>query len=195
MGDDSAMNPELHSERLALVPFASTELDLCLEMFTDPEVTAYVGGPMSKAAIKNEMPNWTKRGADGWIGIWCITDRRTGEKYGSVALLPMPIEEDDTDFSLVIPGKIPGSDFEIGYFLKRSAWGRGYATEACRRLLDFVFQDSPLNEVVATFEKENAASRNVLMKSGFIDHGTMRSYGEEGPIFRITRSDWSSSQR
>lgn len=192
MSDDSAMNLVLHSERLALNPFASTELDLCLEMFTDPEVTKYVGGPMTHAAIKDCLPNWTKRGGDGCIGIWCISDRRNGEKYGSVALLPMPIDEDDTDFSLVIPGKIPGGDIEIGYFLKRSAWGRGYATEACGRLLDFVFQDSPLKEVVATFEKENTASRNVLIKAGFVDHGTMRSYGEEGPIFRIARDDWST---
>jgi ribosomal-protein-alanine N-acetyltransferase len=133
MGDDSAMNLELRSERLALTPFAPTDLDLCLEMFTDPEVVEYVGGPMTKAAIGNEMSNWTKRGGDGCIGIWCISDRGTGEKYGSVALLPMPIEEDDTDFSLVTPGKMPEGDVEIGYFFKRSAWGRGYAIERSGR--------------------------------------------------------------
>ena len=115
MGDDSAMNLELHSERLALTPVAPTDLDLCLEMFTDPEVAEYVGGPMTKAAISNEMSNWTKRGGDGCIGIWCISDLGNGEKYGSAALLPMPVEEDDTDFSLVTPGKMPEGDVEIGY--------------------------------------------------------------------------------
>lgn len=195
MGDDSAMNLELHSERLALTPFALTDLDLCLEMFTDPEVAEYVGGPKTKATINNKMSNWTKRGGDGCIGIWCISDRGTGEKYGSAALLPMPVEEDDTDFSLVTPGKMPEGDVEIGYFLRRSAWGRGYATEASRRLLDFVFQETPLIEVVATINKENKASRNVLIKAGFVDHGTMRSYGEDGPIYRITRDEWSKLQR
>jgi ribosomal-protein-alanine N-acetyltransferase len=183
------MNLKLLSERLVLTPFAPADLDLCLEMFTDPKVLKYVGGPMTTTAIGNEMRNWTKRGAGGCIGIWCISDRETGEKYGSVALLPMPIEEDNTDFSLVAPGKMPACDIEIGYFLKRSAWSRGYATEAARRLLDFVFQETPLQEVVATINKDNAASRHVLMKVGFVDHGTMRSYGEDGPIFRITRSE------
>jgi RimJ/RimL family protein N-acetyltransferase len=191
LDDDSTISLELRSERLALTPFAPTDLDLCLEMFTNPEVVAYAGKPMSEAAISGEMSNWTKRGGNGCIGIWCISDRETGEKYGSAALLPMPIEEDDTDYSLVIPGKMPEGDVEIGYFLKRSAWGRGYATEACRRLLDFAFQETPLKEVVATLDKENTASINVLEKAGFVDHGTMRCYGEDGPNYRMARDEWS----
>jgi RimJ/RimL family protein N-acetyltransferase len=194
MGDHSAMILELHTERLTLTPLVLTDFDLCFEMFTDPEVVEYGGGLMTKATIRKKMSDWIKRGGEGYIGIWCISDRRTGRKYGTVALLPMPIEENHNDFSLVTPGKIPGGDIEIGYFLKRSTWGRGYATEASRRLLDFVFQETPLKEVVATIDKDNAASRNVLKKLGFVDHGTMRCYGEDGPIYRITRDEWSKLQ-
>jgi ribosomal-protein-alanine N-acetyltransferase len=182
------MKLELLSERLVLSPFSPTDLDLALEMFTDSAVTEHVGGPMGEAEIRKQMPNWTKRGGNGCIGIWCIADRETHEKYGSAALLPMPIDEDDTNFDLVVSGEMPNGDVEVGYFLKRSVWGNGYATEACRRLIQFALQESALLEVVATFDEENASSRNVLKKVGFIDHGTMRSYGEDGPIYRI-RSD------
>ena len=184
------MNLELYSERLVLTPFATTDLDISLEMFTDPEVTRYAGRCMTKAAICKQLPNWTRRGGDGCIGIWCVSDRRTGEKYGTAALLPMPIEEKDTDFSLVAPGKIPDGDIEIGYYLKRSAWGRGYATEASRRLLEFVFEETGLRELVATFDQENAASRHVLEKIGFINRGTGRCYGKENPFYRITRAEF-----
>lgn len=180
----------LYTKRLALIPFSHLDLDICLEMFTDPQVLRRAEGVMSPAEIEAEMANWTRRGADGWIGIWCITDRETGEKYGSVALLPMPIDLDDTDFSRVAPGQIPDSPFEIGYFLKRPAWGHGYATEAAKRLLEFLFLETPLEEVVATFNPDNTASRNVLLKAGFKDCGTMRSYGEDGPIFRARRAAW-----
>ena len=178
------------SDRIELNPLASSDFDLILEMFSDPEVVKYAGNVLTAEEIRTKMSSWTKRGGDGYIGIWCISDRETGESFGTVALLPMPVDEDDTDFSLVIPGKMPGGDVEIGYFLKRSAWGLGYATEACKRLLKFVFWKTPLEEVVATFEEENTSSRNVLEKVGFIDHGTMRSYGETGPNFRITRDEW-----
>jgi ribosomal-protein-alanine N-acetyltransferase len=191
LNDHRVMNLELTSERLLLKPFQSDDLDICLEMFTDPDVVKYADGLMSESTIRAQMSNWTKRGGNGCIGIWCITDQLSGEKYGSVALLPIPIDEDDTDFDLVVPGTMPDGDIEIGYFFRRSAWGRGFATEACRRVLHFAFDETTLDEVVATFEEENTASRNVLEKAGFKNHGSRRCYGEDGPDYRISRDAWS----
>ena len=131
---------------------------------------------------------------NGCLGIWCIKVRASEEKIGSVALLPMPIEEKDTDYSLVVPGTMPDGDIEVGYFIKRSAWGKGFATEACRRIVQFAFDESPLTEIVATFDKGNAASRNVLEKVGFVNHGIRRCYGDEGVDYRITREDWLALQ-
>jgi ribosomal-protein-alanine N-acetyltransferase len=145
---------------------------------------------LSEDTICKEMSDWIKRGGNGCTGIWCIPDRETGEKYGSAMLLPMPVEEDDTDYSLVVPGQMPDCDIEIGFYLKRSAWGHGFATEVCRRLLQFAFGDTPLNEVVASFDVENVASKKVLEKAVLIDRGTMRCCGEDGPGYRITRDEW-----
>ena len=186
------MNLELNTERLALKPLAAADIDLCVDLFTDPVVVKYAGEEtMGEAEIGKEMSVWTKRGGNGCIGIWCIRDRETGEKCGTVALLPIPIEEDDTDFSLVVAGEMPRGDIEVGYFIKPAAWGRGYATEACRRIIQYAFEETPLNEVVATFEEENVASKHVLVKAGFSDHGTRRCYGEEGIDYRITRDEWA----
>jgi len=137
------------------------------------------------------MSDWLKRGG-GCIGIWCIADRNTGEKYGTIFLLPMPIDEEDTNYRLILPNSLPDADIEIGFAFKCSAWGKGYATESCKRLLDFAFEESPIEEVVASFYEENSASKNVLKKSGFIDRGRMRCYGEDSPCFRITQAEWNS---
>ncbi len=189
------MELQLFTERLRLTPFADDDLDIATKNFTDPEVVKYAGGVLTAVQIRQEMPNWTKRGGNGGIGIWCIADRMTSEKLGSVALLPMPIDEDDTDYSLVVLGQMPDADIEIGYFLKRSAWGQGYATEVCKRLLHFAFEDVSLNEVVATFDDANVASKNVLEKSGLLDRGRKWCYGEDSPIYRITRDEWKALQR
>ena len=129
------------------------------------------------------------------LSVWCISDRGSGEKLGTAALLPIPIEEDDTDFDLVVPGRMPDGDVEIGYFLKQSTWGRGYATEAASRVIQMAFEDSPLTEVVATFEDGNASSQHVLEKVGFVDRGMRRCYGEDGPDFRITRAEWLAAHQ
>ena len=186
----SLMNPVLHTERLTLIPYRDSDLDIAIETFTDPEVRRYAGGAMSEEAIRAEMPNWTRRGGNGCIGVWCVTDRITGEKLGSGALLPMPVDDHITDYSLVVPGRMPDADVEVGYFLKPSAWGKGLATEVCRRLLQFAFEESPLTAIVATHDPGNTASRNVLLKAGFDDVSPRRSYGVDGLFYRITREDW-----
>ena len=184
----------LHSTRLTLTPFAAADIGLAIELFTDPDVLKFAGGTIGEDRIRTSMPDWVRRGDNGCIGIWCISDRGSGEKIGTAALLPMPIDDDDTDFSLVVPGRMPDADIEIGYFLKRSAWGKGYATEACRRMLRMAFEETSLQEVVATFETGNIASRNVLKKAGFTDCGTRWCYGEDGPDYRITRNEWRAMQ-
>ena len=189
------MELELFTERLRISPFADDDLDLALEMWTDPEVVKYICDVMTEEEIRQDMSNVTKRGGNGGIGLWCIADRRTGEKLGDSYLLPMPIDKDDIDFSLVVMGQMPDADIEIGYFLKRSAWGRGYATEVCKRLLQFAFQEVSLNEVVASIDENNVASKKVLEKSGMRDRGRTRCYGKDSPIYRITRDEWNELQQ
>jgi RimJ/RimL family protein N-acetyltransferase len=107
----------------------------------------------------------------------------------------MPIEEHDTDFERLLPGQMPDNDIEVGLFLKPSAWGKGYATEACEALLQVAFRELSLDEVVATHDPLNTASREVLLKAGFKDLGTRRCYGETSPDLRVAREQWLTSRR
>ena len=106
----------------------------------------------------------------------------------------MPIEEDDTNYDLLVAGKIPPGDIEIGYALKRSAWGMGYATEACKRLVRLAFEETPLDELLASFYEENTASIRVLEKAGFTDRGRIFCYGEDSPCYGIRRTEWLQQQ-
>ncbi len=186
------MNLELLSDRLRLTPLELTDLDLSIALWTDPEVVRYICEAMTEREVAEEMADAVRRGSDGEIGIWCVADRITGEKLGSTYLLPMPIEEDDIDYKLIVMGQMPDADIEVGYFLKRSAWGRGYATEICARMLRFTFQETSLKEVVASVNAENVASKNVLEKAGFHYAGRARCWGENSPIYKITRDEWTA---
>ena len=186
------MSLKLISERLILSPLSMDDIDLSLEMFTDPEVVEYIGGVMSEDEIRDGMATWTRRGGDGCIGIWCISDRLTQEKYGDCYLLPLPIDDEDTDWDLVRPEVMPYGEIEVGYFLKRSCWGKGIATEVCRRLLKFAFEETSLVELVATLDDKNHQSRKVLEKSGFLYKGRIWAYAEDSPAYRIDRQQWLS---
>ena len=89
---------------------------------------------------------------------------------------------------------MPDREVEIGYFLKRTAWGNDYATEATDRILRFAFEGSPLEEVVAVTDPENRGSRKEFEKIGFLSTGIRRTYGEYLPGFQITRESWLGRQ-
>jgi RimJ/RimL family protein N-acetyltransferase len=190
----SGVNLELETDRLFLRPLVENDWDMALETFTDPEVMKFVADVSSEETLAKEMKNYIRRGAGGRIGVWCVIQRETGEKLGTLALLPLPIEEDDTDWSLLEDDRYPDADIEVGYILKRSAWGNGYATEACCRLVQFAFEETELDEVVAVTDPRNAVSQKVLRKCGLRDEGLRRSYADECSAFRISRQQWLELQ-
>ncbi len=186
----------LETERLLLRPVEERDLDVAIEMFTDPDVMQFLGGEtMSIAEVREEMPTYTKRCAVGAIGIWCIEDRSSQEKLGSVFLLPLPIEKDDTDWDLVVGDQLPNAEIEIGYSLRKSVWGKGVATEAGKRLLQFAFDETALEEIVAVIDEGNLASQRVLEKIGLVSVGQRYAYDAECPGFAITRPQWLERNR
>lgn len=180
----------LETERLVLRPLGLEDLDLTKVLFTDPDVMRFVGGVVAEAKLPAGIEKAVKRGAGGRLGVWCITDRHSGEKLGRSILLPLPIETSERDWSLVRADAYPDAEIEVGYILGRNAWGRGIATETCRRLLQFGFEMTDLDEIVAVTDPDNLASQNVLTKCGLRREGTRRAYGEDLAGFRVAREEF-----
>ena len=55
---------------------------------------------------------------------------------------------------------------DIGWGLKRSTWGRGYATEGAKRCLEFAFNELALNTIISVCTIQNRKSENVMRKIG-----------------------------
>ena len=78
--------------------------------------------------------------------------------------------------------------WEIGYHIAKQHTGRGYATEAVRAFLPVMAETIGIREVLGICLGENAASKHVLLKCGFIPafEGTGEYQGEQREIFRST---------
>ena len=77
-------------------------------------------------------------------------------------------------------GYVPGSDVErfsaeVGYWLGEPYWGRGIATEALMLVAGRMFADENLLRVFALPFADNAGSRRVLEKAGYVCEGIMRA--------------------
>ena len=121
------MSLVFESERLVFRPLVDGDLDLLIEQWTDSDVARFVGGRIyTEQELARDMPKVTRRCAGGCIGNWCLVEKSTGGKIGTINLLPMPVDLADTDWELVDGDALPEGDIELGYILKKSAWGNGY---------------------------------------------------------------------
>jgi len=87
---------------------------------------------------------------------------------------------------------------EIGYWLGVEHWGRGFATEAARAVIDYFFEEFDREHLLAGARIANPASRNILEKCGFqwtgVELHRFEALGCSSPVdrFRLSRSVWSS---
>ena len=63
---------------------------------------------------------------------------------------------------------------ELGYFIDPEAWGQGYGTEACRRVVHHAFTELGLNRLFGRCLVRNPASRRVLEKAGLAFEGRFK---------------------
>jgi RimJ/RimL family protein N-acetyltransferase len=87
---------------------------------------------------------------------------------------------------------------ELGYWLGVAHWGRGFATEAARAVIDHAFDDLDCEALQSGARVSNPASRRVLEKCGFQWTGVqlcrIRAINSAAPIdrFRLDRGLWAS---
>ncbi len=87
---------------------------------------------------------------------------------------------------------------ELGYCFGVEHWGKGYATEAARAVIDYAFEEFAIDQLLAGARVLNPASRHVLEKCGFqwtgVELHRFLALGSSTPVdrFKLDRGVWSS---
>jgi RimJ/RimL family protein N-acetyltransferase len=198
------VEPELVTERLALRRFTAADAGNLLALDGDPEVMRYLESRVkTREQIEAEvLPLFLGRHQRyPGFGRWAADARDGGDFVGWFGLRPVqPIEGAIIDWPDAPPG---GGVAEIGYRLRRSAWGRGYATEGARALVRRAFTELGVREVVATTMTVNTRSRAVMEKAGLRYARTVHltwaeplDGTEQGDVeYRLSREDWIARAR
>ncbi len=174
------MLPDLDTARLHLRPWRLDDLEFCVAMNMDPDVGRYLfphGAPVE--AEQREM--WRHKITSGWPepgGIWAVEWAGEGKMLGWCGLFP-----------LEATGLI-----EIGYRYITAAWGKGVATEAAARVLDYGFREFAFDPIVAVTHPENSGSQQVLGKIGLQSGGLQFHYGLDLCFFSLSRDDYLTSR-
>jgi RimJ/RimL family protein N-acetyltransferase len=144
----------LETERLVLRRFTESDVDRLVELDSDPAVMRFLTGgrPTSRAVVRDEvLPKILGYYEDhDGLGYWAAEEKSTGNFIGWFALEPT---------------KGP-DNVELGYRLRRAAWGRGYATEGATALVHKAFTELGVQRVYAETMAVNTASRRVMTRAG-----------------------------
>jgi len=181
----------LHTQRLTLRPFAAADLVSLVALDSDPAVMRFLtnGEPTPRDVIANKtLPSFmAPRGAfQPWV--WAIEQDGAFLGWASLRLL----------------GNESGwaNEADLGYRLKQSAWGAGYASEAARALVDHGFGVWKLDRIYAETMAVNAASRRVMEKAGLryvrtfhLEWDDPIPGTEEGEVeYALTREEWARAK-
>lgn len=182
----------LSTARLDLRDFTADDVDVLVELDSDPQVVHFITGGRTtprEEVVTEVIPAFLGY-ADRYegYGFWAAVERSSGEFVGWFHLRPEPGH--------------PQDEPELGYRLRRSAWGKGYATEGSIALVDAAFSRWGARRVYATTMVAHVASQRVMEKAGlravrtFTQEWPYRIPGDElGDVeHAITRGEWERAR-
>ena len=143
---------EIRTERLRLRAASMDDVPAFHRILSDPRATAYWSTP----------PHAELAETDAWVAAMMAIDPREGEDF--------VVERDGQVIGKAGLYRFP----EIGYIFHPDTWGRGFAAEALRPVLDRAFAVHRLPSVEADVDPRNTASLRLLQRLGFVETGRAR---------------------
>ena len=173
------------SERLGFRNWHKEDLTEFAKLNADLDVMEHFPKPLTKVETSEFIERLQKHFLKNGYNYFATEILKTGELIGFIGLAYQDYESDFT----------PATD--IGWRLKKSAWGNGYATEGAKRCLDFAFRELNLDRIISTCTKKNTRSENVMIKIGMekaveFDHPRLKEYPEhqKSICYSINKNAW-----
>ena len=139
----------LETRRLLLRPMSIEDLDEFAALHTDPEVTRFIR-PLDRAEAEQRLrldeQEWRERGH----GLLAVLDGESGAFLGRAGLKFWPQFDEN----------------ELGWVLRRDAWGHGYATEAAAACVEWGFSEFEMPYLTAMISADNLRSIRVAERLG-----------------------------
>jgi RimJ/RimL family protein N-acetyltransferase len=179
------MREPLLTDRLILRDITEADAELLFELDSDPEVMRYIGprpGPDVASYRERIRTVYVPVQAHPWHGIRIVLERTSGAFLGWVFARPAPDSKIARETGWARPDEV-----EVGYRYRRSAWGRGLATEAAMPLVRIALADPATTAVVACALASNAGSLRVLEKLGLKRIGEVMLSETNEPTVKLAR--------
>lgn len=137
----------LETERLLLRSLTPADSHHIFEIFADPQTMRYYPAPYTRAQVDALIQRMLHSYDQYSYGLWAVVCKEEQVVVGDCGLLHQPVEGN--------------TELEIGYHLKRTYWGHGFATEAARACRDYALITLHAPRVISIVDPDNQPSRRV----------------------------------
>jgi RimJ/RimL family protein N-acetyltransferase len=93
----------------------------------------------------------------------------------------------------MITARVDDQKWELGYVLAPSYWGRGYMTEAVKKIVDWALKQQEIYRVWSVCDVDNLASARVMEKAGMKREGVLRRWSMHPTISEAPRDSYCYS--
>jgi [ribosomal protein S5]-alanine N-acetyltransferase len=162
----------VRARRLVLRPFVPADADAVEPLLGDAEISAgtlSIPHPYPEGGAATWIAEHPERWRAGRLATWAVTlgaaeaaERADGAAAGAIV------------GAMSLKLTLAHRRAELGYWIARPEWGRGYATEAVGAAIGFAFEVLDLHRVDAHHLVENPASGVVMRKAGMQFEGRRR---------------------
>ena len=182
------VQPTLHTDRLTLRPFTLDDAADLQRLAGEKEIAATtmtIPHPYPDGEAERWIGTHQPRFEDGKAATFAVTLRESGELIGAIGL------------SI----KREHSHAEMGYWIGKPYWNKGYASESTRALLRYAFDTLGLNRIFAHHMTKNPQSGRVMQKIGMTYEGTLPQHIRKGDRFEdlalygITRNQYDKQHK
>ncbi len=150
------------------------DVDAIFAMRSDEDIMRFIRKPQGRS----ESFDWIKLVSERWdgekLGFCTVIEKKTDKFLGWCGLWRL-LETDE---------------MEIGYAIEKVNWGKGFATEAAERFMQYAFEELKTEKLVAVSRPENTASRRVMEKLGMQFVKTGEFYGQSLVQYAISKNEF-----
>lgn len=176
--------PRLVGQHVSLRSLVRSDAPNVFAIFGDPEVVRYWSAPPlpDLAAAENLVREIQGHFATRRLFQWGVCRRDTDQVIGTCTLFQL-----DRDHRRA----------ELGFALRRSEWGRGFASDAIATVLAFAFGDLNLHRIEADVDPANERSLRALERQGFVREGYLRErwhhlgQKHDAVLLGLLRREWT----
>ena len=170
----------METERLTLRKMTENDAEELFDIFSDPIAMRFFGVLFDRPRMEKWVRNNLEHEKQHGFSLLSVVLKDNGEVIGDCGL-----ETDQIDGQTVVG---------IGFDFKRSYWGRGYATEAARAVLEYGFTNLGLDSISGWIDPKNTPSQRVAERIGMSLDRCVDRGGKKYALYSIKRKNWNTTK-